>query len=222
MTALCGPSGSGKSSVIALIERFYDPTAGALTVDGEKLTALDPAWWRKQVALVAQEPVLFAASVKENIAYGVAAATDDAVRAAATTANAHAFISAFPEGYDTLVGERGVQLSGGQKQRIAIARAILADPKLLLLDEATSALDAESEAQVQKALDALIWRGDHTVVLVAHRLSTVVNAHKIVVIEGGKAVEQGTHDALLAAKGKYAALVAHQLQKQREQLEGTG
>jgi len=210
VTALCGPSGSGKSSVIALIERFYDPTAGALTVDGEKLTALDPAWWRKQVALVAQEPVLFAASVKENIAYGVAAATDDAVRAAATTANAHAFISAFPEGYDTLVGERGVQLSGGQKQRIAIARAILADPKLLLLDEATSALDAESEHVVQEAIDRLMK--NRTTVVVAHRLSTIRSADVICVVEKGKLVERGTHDELYAQEGLYHQLVKRQLE----------
>ena len=220
--ALVGKSGGGKSTLVHLLLRFYDPQAGRISLGGVDYRDLNLASLHKQIGVVSQETQLFNATIRENIAYGAPPHTDAELAEATRAACASEFIASFEDGLLTRVGERGQRLSGGQKQRIAIARCLLRKPKLLLLDEATSALDAESEAQVQKALDALIWRGDHTVVLVAHRLSTVVNAHKIVVIEGGKAVEQGTHDALLAAKGKYAALVAHQLQKQREQLEGTG
>ena len=218
--ALVGASGGGKSSVVALVERFYDPQRGSITVDGVPLTSLDPSWWRQQVALVAQEPVLFSGSVLTNILYGVSnlashseprapVSRDDAV-AAAKTANADGFISGFPDGYETAVGERGVQLSGGQKQRIAVARALLVDPTLLLLDEATSALDAASEAVVQQALDRLQER--RTTLLIAHRLSTIRHADLICVVAGGVVVEQGTHGAMVGAGGPYEKLVRRQLE----------
>eukprot|EP00908_Phaeocystis_cordata_P014119 Transcript_25220.p1 GENE.Transcript_25220~~Transcript_25220.p1 ORF type:complete len:481 (+),score=210.40 Transcript_25220:992-2434(+) len=211
VVALCGPSGSGKSSVIALLERFYDPTSGRILLDGVPLTQIDPAWWRRSVALVAQEPVLFACSVRDNIGYGATTAPSfDEVQRAAATANAHDFVSGFPEQYDTLVGERGVQLSGGQKQRIAIARALLMDPKVLLLDEATSALDAESEHVVQEAIDRLMSR--RTTILVAHRLSTVRGADCICAVHKGRIVERGTHDELIAQQGMYYKLNRRQLQ----------
>ena len=209
VTALCGHSGSGKSSVISLIERFYDPQGGCVLVDGTPLAQLDASWWRKQAALVAQEPVLFGCSVEENITYGSAAVTHDAVVKAARTANAHGFVSAFPEGYSTLVGERGVQLSGGQKQRIAIARALLVDPRMLLLDEATSALDAESEHVVQEAIDRLM--SNRTTVVVAHRLSTIASADTICVVSKGRIVERGAHEELLQLGGTYRQLVYRQL-----------
>jgi len=209
--ALCGPSGSGKSSVISLLERFYDPDRGRILVDGVPLTQVDPAWWRRSVALVAQEPVLFACSVRDNIGYGLwpEAATREAVEQAARTANAHDFVVGFPDAYDELVGERGVQLSGGQKQRIAIARALLMDPTVLLLDEATSALDAESEHVVQEAIDRLMSR--RTTILVAHRLSTVRGADCICAVHKGRIVERGTHDELLQQRGMYFQLVKRQL-----------
>eukprot|EP00965_Chrysotila_dentata_P095303 3150132-Pleurochrysis_carterae.AAC.2 len=167
-----------------------------------------------------QETQLFNATIAENIAYGAPAHTEAELLRAAESAQAHQFISSFEDGYATRVGERGQRLSGGQKQRIAVARALLRKPRLLCLDEATSALDAESEALVQKALDALIWTGDHTVVLVAHRLSTVVNAHAIAVVDGGRIAQTGTHAQLLADKhGIYASLVAKQMHKQAEELK---
>jgi len=209
ITALCGHSGSGKSSIIGLIERFYDPLSGALLVDGMPLTQLDVSWWRKQAALVAQEPVLFACSISDNILYGSSVTDHSAVVSAALTANAHTFVSNFPDGYSTLVGERGVQLSGGQKQRIAIARAVLADPRMLLLDEATSALDAESEHIVQEAIDRLMI--NRTTVIVAHRLSTISGADTICVVNQGTIAEQGSHTELLAMGGIYKQLVSRQL-----------
>jgi len=169
--------------------------------------------------VVSQETQLFNATIEENIRYGApASVTFEQVEAAARAAQAASFITEFEDGYNTKVGERGQRLSGGQKQRVAIARCLLREPRLLLLDEATSALDAESEAQVQKALDSLIWSNEHTVLLVAHRLSTVVNSNRIFVIDKGTTVEQGTHTQLLEARGVYASLVEHQLQQQREQL----
>jgi len=215
VVALCGPSGSGKSSIINLIERFYDPQGGMLLVDGIPLTKLDASWWRQQAALVAQEPVLFACSIRDNITYGArpaegaSAISDDAVVHAARTANAHTFVSSFPDGYKTTVGERGVQLSGGQKQRVAIARAILADPRMLLLDEATSALDAESEHVVQEAIDRLMT--NRTTVVVAHRLSTIAGADTICVVHKGRIAEQGSHAELVSAGGIYKQLVSRQL-----------
>lgn len=192
--ALVGPSGSGKSSVIALIERFYDPLGGRVMIDGKDIKMLQLRTLRSHVGLVNQEPALFGVSIRENILYGREGATEAEIVEAAKAANAHTFISGLPDGYDTEVGERGTQLSGGQKQRIAIARAVLKNPAILLLDEATSALDAESERVVQEALDRLMV--GRTTVVIAHRLSTIRNADIIAVVQGGKIVEKGTHDAL--------------------------
>jgi ATP-binding cassette subfamily B protein len=206
--AVVGPSGSGKSTLAALLSRFYDPDAGAVRFDGRDLTELDPAWLRRRVGVVAQEPVLFATSIAENIRYGRPDASDDELFAAARAAHADAFVRAFPDGYGTAVGERGVRLSGGQKQRIAIARALLQDPRVLVLDEATSALDAESEHLVQEALDRLMV--GRTVLVIAHRLSTVRGADRVVVLDGGTIVETGSHDALMSADGAYRRLVERQ------------
>jgi ATP-binding cassette subfamily B protein len=206
--ALVGASGGGKSTVASLIARFYDPQAGVVTLDGVDIRDLDTRWLREQIGAVAQEPVLFATSIAENIRYGRPGASQAEVEAAARAANADTFIRAFPDGYATLVGERGVRLSGGQKQRIAIARALLKDPKILVLDEATSALDAESEHLVQEALDRLME--GRTVLVIAHRLSTVRDADRVVVIEGGKVVEAGTHDELVGHDGAYRRLVERQ------------
>ncbi|KAJ0754431.1 putative Type 1 protein exporter [Helianthus annuus] len=194
--ALVGASGSGKSSVIALIERFYDPTAGKVMIDGKDIRRLNLKSLRLKIGLVQQEPALFATTIMENIAYGKDGATEAEVIAAATAANVHTFISGLPEGYKTPVGERGVQLSGGQKQRIAIARAVLKNPTILLLDEATSALDAESECVLQEALERLM-RG-RTTVLVAHRLSTIRGVDSIGVVQDGRIVEQGSHGELIS------------------------
>jgi ATP-binding cassette subfamily B protein len=207
--ALVGPSGAGKSTVFALLLRFYDPQAGRIEVDGVPLRDRDLQDLRSRLALVAQEPVVFSASALENIRYGRPEATDDEVVAAAQAAFAHDFITALPDGYKTYLGERGVRLSGGQRQRIAIARAILKDPPLLLLDEATSALDAESERMVQAALSAAMRH--RTTVVIAHRLSTVKEATRIVVMDHGRIVEQGRHEELVAAGGLYARLAALQL-----------
>ncbi|KAG8045283.1 hypothetical protein GUJ93_ZPchr0008g13183 [Zizania palustris] len=204
--ALVGQSGSGKSTVISLIERFYDPQIGDVLIDGVNLKEFQLKWIRSKIGLVSQEPVLFAASIKENIAYGKDNATDQEIRAAAELANASKFIDKMPQGLDTSVGEHGTQLSGGQKQRIAIARAILKDPRILLLDEATSALDAESERVVQEALDRVMT--NRTTVIVAHRLSTVRNADTIAVIHQGSLVEKGPHHELLKdPEGAYSQLI---------------
>ncbi|GAB4834763.1 (ABC) transporter [Ancistrocladus abbreviatus] len=211
--ALVGQSGSGKSSVIALILRFYDPTAGKVMIDGKDIKKLKLKSLRRHIGLVQQEPALFATSIYENIVYGKEGATESEVVEAAKLANAHSFISALPEGYSTRVGERGVQLSGGQKQRVAIARAVLKNPAILLLDEATSALDVESERVVQQALDRLMR--NRTTVVVAHRLSTIKNADQISVIQDGKIIEQGTHSALVENKdGAYYRLINLQQQQQ--------
>ncbi|XP_078435342.1 ABC transporter B family member 11-like isoform X3 [Wolffia australiana] len=210
--ALVGQSGSGKSTVISLIERFYDPQAGAVLIDGVDLRKLKLRWIRGKIGLVGQEPALFAASIRDNIAYGKDGATEDELRAAAELANAAKFIDEMPQGLDTMVGEHGAQLSGGQKQRIAIARAILKDPRILLLDEATSALDAESERVVQEALHR-VMRG-RTTVVVAHRLSTVQNADSIAVVQKGRIVEQGSHEALVKnPEGAYSQLIRLQESK---------
>ncbi|KAK8926250.1 ABC transporter B family member 2 [Platanthera zijinensis] len=206
LVALVGGSGSGKSTVISLIERFYDPASGAILLDGNDTRVLELKWLRNQIGLVNQEPALFATSIRENILYGKDGATIDEIMHAAKLSEALTFISNLPDGFETQVGERGIQLSGGQKQRIAISRAILKDPPILLLDEATSALDAESEKSVQGALDRVTV--GRTTVVVAHRLSTVRNADVIAVVEAGKIVETGTHDQLIAHPNSlYSSLV---------------
>jgi ATP-binding cassette subfamily B (MDR/TAP) protein 1 len=205
--ALVGPSGSGKSSAVALIERFYDVLEGSVTLDGVDVRSLRVSWLRGQIGLVSQEPVLFSGSIFENIVYGKpGGASVEEVEAAAKMANAHSFIADFPEGYQTQVGEKGVQLSGGQKQRIAIARAIVRDPKILILDEATSALDSTSERVVQEALDRLLEQKKRTTIIIAHRISTIRNANKIVVLSSGTVVEQGTYDELVELNGHFARL----------------
>lgn len=202
--ALVGPSGAGKSTVIQLLLRFYDPNSGIIQLDGQDLRDLERSKFRQAMALVPQDPVIFATSARENIRFGRPGATDAEVEAAAAAAAAHAFLSDLPDGYDTFVGERGIMLSGGQKQRIALARAILRDAPVLLLDEATSALDAESERAVQEAVDRLSQ--DRTTLVVAHRLATVKKADRILVFEGGRIVAEGTHDGLVGQGGLYARL----------------
>uniref|UniRef100_M4DM09 ABC transporter domain-containing protein n=1 Tax=Brassica campestris TaxID=3711 RepID=M4DM09_BRACM len=201
-------SGSGKSTVISLIERFYDPDSGKILLDQVDVRTLKLSWLRQHMGLVSQEPVLFNETIRSNIAYGkTGEATEEEIITAAKAANAHNFISTLPQGYETSVGERGVQLSGGQKQRIAIARAILKDPKVLLLDEATSALDAESERVVQDALDRVMV--NRTTVVVAHRLATIKNADVIAVVKDGVIAERGRHETLMEISGgAYASLVA--------------
>jgi subfamily B ATP-binding cassette protein MsbA len=207
--ALVGPSGSGKTTLTALLQRFYDVDRGAVRFDGVDVRELRLAELRLAVGIVSQEPILFSGTIAENIAYGHEQATRAEIEAAAKDANAHGFVEAFPDGYDTLVGERGVKLSGGQRQRVAIARAIVKNPRVLVLDEATSNLDSESELLVQEALGR-IMRG-RTTLVVAHRLSTVRDADRIVVLDDGRLVEQGAHDELMKLDGVYRRLVEHQL-----------
>lgn len=209
VVALVGLSGGGKSTVAVLLERFYDIQKGKITLDGHDIKDLDPTWLRgRALGYINQEPVLFATSVMENIRYGKPEASDIEVIEAATLANAHDFISQFPEGYNTVLGERGVTVSGGQKQRIAIARALIKNPSILILDEATSALDAESERIVQEALDNVI-KG-RTTLVIAHRLSTIRDANVIAVVSGGKIVEMGDHNSLKKKKGLYWELIRQQ------------
>ncbi|GMP70104.1 hypothetical protein CsSME_00029103 [Camellia sinensis var. sinensis] len=210
VTALVGPSGAGKSTIVQLLARFYEPTKGYVTVGGEDVRTFDKSEWARVVSIVNQEPVLFSVSVGENIAYGLPddyVSKDDVIKAA-KAANAHGFVISLPQGYDTLVGERGGLLSGGQRQRVAIARALLKNAPILILDEATSALDAVSERLVQEALNHLM-KG-RTTLVIAHRLSTVQNADQIALCSDGKITELGTHLELLSRKGQYASLVATQ------------
>ena len=208
--ALLGATGSGKSSLVQLIPRFYDVTSGAVTIDGIDVRALDEQALRRQISVALQESVLFSGTIRDNIRYGKPDATQEAVVAVAQLAQAHDFITSFPDGYDTLVGQRGVNLSGGQKQRIAIARALLTDPVVLILDDSTSAVDVETEARIQAAL-ALV-RQDKTAFIVAQRISTVLTADKILVLDDGRIVAEGTHDELLATSPIYREIYALQME----------
>jgi ATP-binding cassette subfamily B protein/subfamily B ATP-binding cassette protein MsbA len=210
MIALVGPSGSGKTTLCNLVARFYDPTEGRIELDGVDLRDIHVDSFRRLLGIVEQDIFLFDGTVAENIGYAVRNATPQQVRRAAELANAHEFIAALEQGYDTLIGERGVRLSGGQRQRLAIARAILADPRILILDEATSNLDTQSERLIQQSL-AVLLEG-RTTFVIAHRLSTITHADRIVVLENGQVVEQGTHQALLAKSGRYRQMVRMQLE----------
>jgi ABC-type multidrug transport system fused ATPase/permease subunit len=202
--AIVGPSGAGKSTITSLLFRFYEPTSGAILLDGKALSNYELTALRRQMAIVPQDVQLFAGTIRENIAYGRPDASFEEIKKAAEQANAMEFIQQFPDGFDSLVGDRGIQLSGGQKQRIAIARAILKNPTILVLDEATSSLDSESEKLVQEALVNLMK--NRTSIVIAHRLSTIRNADKIVVLNKGSIVESGTHQELLELNGLYARL----------------
>jgi subfamily B ATP-binding cassette protein HlyB/CyaB len=208
MVGIVGPSGSGKSTLTKLVQRLYVPEAGRVLVDGVDIAMIDVAWLRRQIGVALQENVLFNRSVRDNIALGDPSLPIERVIAAAKLAAAHDFILGLPSGYDTLVGERGSTLSGGQRQRIAIARALIGDPRILIFDEATSALDYESERVIQENM-ARIARG-RTVLIIAHRLSTVARADRIITLEGGRIVEDGTHDQLICSSGRYATL--HRMQ----------
>jgi subfamily B ATP-binding cassette protein HlyB/CyaB len=204
IVGIVGPSGSGKSTVAKLVQRLYVPESGRVIVDGTDLAMIDPAWLRRQIGVVLQENVLFNASVRENISLADPAMSMEQVIAAATLAGAHEFILELPEGYDTVVGERGNSLSGGQRQRIAIARALVSNPRILIFDEATSALDYESEQIIQDNMRKIVE--GRTALIIAHRLSTVRRANRIITIEQGRIVEDGNHDQLIRSSGRYASL----------------
>ncbi|MBV9788699.1 MAG: ATP-binding cassette domain-containing protein [Chloroflexi bacterium] len=215
--ALVGPSGAGKTTLVNMIPRFYDPTKGAITIDGHDLRDVKLHTLREQIGIVPQETLLFSGTIRENILYGKLDASEDEMIEAARAANAHQFISQLPQGYNTVVGERGVKLSGGQRQRVAIARALLKDPRILILDEATSALDSESEALVQEALERLMQ--GRTTFVIAHRLSTVQIANRIAVMESGQIVELGSHHELMALGGLYSRLYSLQFSREAGQRE---
>lgn len=219
-TALVGSSGSGKSTLISLIMAFAQPQQGRILIDGEPLSELKLREYRRHLGVVMQDNFLFDGTVRENISFTKPGATDDEVQAVAKIANAHEFISGFPQQYDTIVGERGVKLSGGQRQRVAIARAILADPRVLILDEATSSLDSESEQAIQQGLRRL--RSGRTTFVIAHRLSTITSANQILVLEGGQIVERGTHAELLELGGRYRDLYNRQYQFEVDQFVNPG
>jgi ATP-binding cassette subfamily B protein len=220
MIGLVGKSGVGKSTIINLIARFYDPDSGAIIVDGIDLREVDLASWRRHVGMVMQTPFLFNASILENIRYGDPGASFERVVVAARAARAHDFVSAKEEGYDTIVGDGGAALSGGERQRVSIARAILHDPPVLILDEATSAVDSETEKEIQAAIANLV-RG-RTTIAIAHRLATLRNADRLVVIDDGRIVEQGTHEELMAIEdGHFARLAKLQTDINRLRAEQT-
>jgi subfamily B ATP-binding cassette protein HlyB/CyaB len=208
VVGIVGPSGSGKSTVAKLLQRLYLPEAGRIMIDGFDTSVIDPTWLRRQTGVVLQENMLFNRSVRENIALVDPAIALEQVMAAARLAGAHEFICKMPQGYDTPIGERGVSLSGGQRQRIAIARALVTNPRILIFDEATSALDYESESIIQANMREIV-KG-RTVIVIAHRLSTVRNADRILTIDGGSIVEDGPHDQLVVKNGRYATL--HRIQ----------
>jgi subfamily B ATP-binding cassette protein HlyB/CyaB len=208
VVGIVGPSGSGKSTIAKLIQRLYVPESGRILVDGVDLAMVDASWLRRQTGVVLQENVLFNRSVRDNIALADPGMTFDRIVTAAKLAGAHDFVLALPEAYDTIIGERGSTLSGGQRQRIAIARALVTEPRILIFDEATSALDYESEHIIQQNMKAIV--DGRTVFIIAHRLSTVRNCDRIITIEGGRLVEDGSHDRLIASGGRYATL--HRMQ----------
>lgn len=216
--ALVGPSGCGKSTCLQLLQRLYDPLSGNVQLDDIKITELNTAWLRSKIGVVGQEPVLFATTITENIRYGKPSATQEEIEQAAKLANCHLFIKNLPKGYDTMVGERGAQLSGGQKQRIAIARALIRNPPILLLDEATSALDPTSERRVQDALEEA--SKGRTTLVVSHRLSSITSADKIVFIQNGVVLEEGTHEQLMEKRGQYYSLVKTTIKKETVEEKG--
>jgi ATP-binding cassette subfamily B protein/subfamily B ATP-binding cassette protein MsbA len=217
LIALIGPSGAGKTTLCNLVARFYDPTVGRVTFDGLNVRDIHVESYRSLLGVVEQDVFLFDGSIAENIGYANRDATDAEVRRAALIANADEFISRLPEGYDTLIGERGVKLSGGQRQRLAIARAVLADPKILILDEATSNLDTESERLIQSGLSRLMQ--DRTCFVIAHRLSTIAHADRIIVLEDGREVESGTHAELMETDSRYRSMVQLQTSPQRDSFQ---
>ena len=218
MIGLVGPSGAGKSTLVNLICRFYDVAEGAILVDGIDIRSLPVAEYRRHIGIVLQEPFLFYGTIAENIAYGQPEATRDEIIAAARAAHAHEFILRLPDGYDSLVGERGQSLSGGERQRIRIARALLIDPRILILDEATSSVDTETEREIQKALENLVQ--GRTTIAIAHRLSTLRRADRLVVLERGQIVEIGPHDELMARQGAYFRL--HEAQARQGEIPASG
>jgi ABC-type multidrug transport system fused ATPase/permease subunit len=217
VVALVGPSGVGKSTLVSLIPRFYDVKSGFITLDGHDISGITLESLRQQISIVLQDVFLFHGTVRENILFGNPGASDAQVAQAAMVANAHDFVSAMPEGYDTLIGERGVKLSGGQKQRISIARAVLKDAPILILDEATSSVDTETEFLIQQALERLM--AGRTTIVIAHRLSTIRKADKIVVLENHRIAESGTHEEMMARGGLYKKLDSAQRRLDKAQTE---